>query len=274
MYRRTSCNCSGYRCAPEKRSSIAGLNIFSVRWIMWTGKLLLILKLSNAGHQRWKKYLMSWWSIRTKLFVPASQWMMAEKGSKKVELEGVNNKRQITAAVFAGSLMGDFLPVQLVYEGTTSWSKCYPSGVDFPADWLISATPNHWCNYPSIRHQDHCTYYTYSKKRKRWVYRIASFFDKFKGQTTDKPAKDFLRAKFCDWYVKKIFTQLDEREGSTGNSTINPVHLRLSVIKPIGAQWMIELYYYLKDHPQIIINGFKEVARYLRNFEIIRQWLC
>ena len=76
-------------------------------------------------------------------YVPASQWTMAEKGSKRVELEGVNDKRQITA-VFAGSLTGDFLPVQLVYEGTTS--KCYPSGVNFPADWLISATPNHWCN--------------------------------------------------------------------------------------------------------------------------------
>jgi len=81
--------------------------------------------------------------------------------------------------------------------------------------------------------------------------------------SVNKPAKDFLRAKFRDWYAKKIFTQLVEREGSTGNSTINPVDLRLSVIKPIGAQWMIELYYYFKDHPQIIINGFKEVRRYL-----------
>jgi len=101
-------------------------------------------------------------------------------------------------------------------------------------------------------------------------------FDEFKGQTTDnvlscldennilyvmvppnctdqlqpldvsvnKPAKDFLRAKFREWYAKKIFTQLDEREGSAAsNSTINPVDLRLSIIKPIGAQWMIELPY-------------------------------
>jgi len=69
--------------------------------------------------------------------------------------------------------------------------------------------------------------------------------------------KDFLKVKFCDWYVKKIFIQLDER----GGLLITPLLiLRLSVIKPIGAQWMIELYYYLKDHPQIIINGFKEVG--------------
>jgi len=71
--------------------------------------------------------------------------------------------------------------------------------------------------------------------------------------SVNKPAKDFLRTKFRDWYVKKIFTKLEEREGFAGNSTISPVDLRLSVIKPIGAQWMIELCYYLKDHP---INGF------------------
>jgi len=56
---------------------------------------------------------------------------------------------------------------------------------------------------------------------------------------------------------------LDKREGSAGNSTINPVDLRLSVIKPIEAQQMIELYHYLKDYLQIIIiiiiiNGFRK----------------
>jgi len=70
---------------------------------------------------------------------------MVEKGSKRVELEGGNDKKQITV-VFAGGLIEDFLPIQLVYEGTTF--KCHPSGVEFFADWLIhvSATFNHWCN--------------------------------------------------------------------------------------------------------------------------------
>ena len=30
-------------------------------------------------------------------YVPVSQWTMIEKGSKSVELEGVNDKRQMTA---------------------------------------------------------------------------------------------------------------------------------------------------------------------------------
>ena len=58
-------------------------------------------------------------------------------------MEGINDKRQITA-VFGGSIIGDVLPVQLVYEGTTP--RCYPSKVDFLADWLISSTSNHWRN--------------------------------------------------------------------------------------------------------------------------------
>ena len=48
-------------------------------------------------------------------YVPVSQWTMEQKGAKRVEVHGVDDKRQITA-VFGGSLTGDFLPVLLVYE--------------------------------------------------------------------------------------------------------------------------------------------------------------
>ena len=50
--------------------------------------------------------------------VPSSSWTMAKKGSKRVELTGIDNKRQITA-VFCGSLTGDLLPIQLIYQGKT-----------------------------------------------------------------------------------------------------------------------------------------------------------
>ena len=39
---------------------------------------------------------------------------MEKEGSKRVEIVGVDDKRQITA-VFAGSLAGDFLPPQLIF---------------------------------------------------------------------------------------------------------------------------------------------------------------
>ena len=40
------------------------------------------------------------------------------KGSKRVEISGLGDKRQITA-VLCGLLVGDFLPIQLVYKGKT-----------------------------------------------------------------------------------------------------------------------------------------------------------
>ncbi len=41
---------------------------------------------------------------------------LAEKGSKTVEIAGVDDKRQITA-VFAGIRNGNFLPPQIIYAG-------------------------------------------------------------------------------------------------------------------------------------------------------------
>ena len=39
-----------------------------------------------------------------------------KEGSKRIELVGIDDKRQLTA-VFAGTLVRDFLPIQLVYKG-------------------------------------------------------------------------------------------------------------------------------------------------------------
>ena len=55
--------------------------------------------------------------------VPASGWTMDIMGSKRVEISGGNDKRQITA-IFCGSLTGDFLPIQLIYQGKTN--RCHP----------------------------------------------------------------------------------------------------------------------------------------------------
>lgn len=41
-------------------------------------------------------------------YVPVSSWTMEKEGSKRVEIAGIDDKRQITA-VFAGTLIGDFL---------------------------------------------------------------------------------------------------------------------------------------------------------------------
>ena len=64
-------------------------------------------------------------------YVPVSSWTMEKEGSKRVEITGKDDKRQITA-VLAGTVNGNFLPVQLIYKGTTK--RCL-STFKFPDDW-------------------------------------------------------------------------------------------------------------------------------------------
>jgi len=75
------------------------------------------------------------WDQTTIKYIPLSEWTMAKKESKRVEVLGIDGKCQITA-MFAAPLSGNFLPIQLIYEGKTS--RCNPA-VDFPEGY-------HWCN--------------------------------------------------------------------------------------------------------------------------------
>ena len=74
--------------------------------------------------------------------MPVSSWMMAQEGSKRVKIAGIDNKRQITA-VFGGTMDGDILPPRLIYKGKTP--KSLPS-VELPSDWHVTFTQNHWSN--------------------------------------------------------------------------------------------------------------------------------
>ena len=67
---------------------------------------------------------------------------MADEGSKRVEIVGADYKRQITS-VFAITLLGDFLALQLMYQRTTT--KCLPN-VHFPHGFDVTCTENHCSN--------------------------------------------------------------------------------------------------------------------------------
>ena len=45
--------------------------------------------------------------------------------------------------LFLGTLSGEFLPPQVIYQGKTS--ACHPD-YDFPLAWNITHSPNHWAN--------------------------------------------------------------------------------------------------------------------------------
>lgn len=51
--------------------------------------------------------------------MPFNTWTMDKDGSKRVEVAGINDERHITA-VLCGSLVGNYLPVQVIYQGKTT----------------------------------------------------------------------------------------------------------------------------------------------------------
>ena len=231
-------------------------------------------------------------------YVPVSQWTMEQRGSKMVEVAGINDKRQITA-VYGGTMDGDFLPVQLVYQGKTE--KCLPK-VDFPSEWHITCTPNHWCNEKTVLDYVKVILVPYLQKKKDLglvpTHPALVLFDEFNGQTTNdvlellelhniyyviippnttdrlqpldlsinKAAKDFLRSRFNLWYAEKIQSQMTETESS--NTSIKPVDMKLSTMKPIGARWLMDMFDYFKGKPDIIKKGFHAAgitANYLKH---------
>ena len=59
--------------------------------------------------------------------------------------------------------------------------------------------------------------------------------------SVNKAEKDFLMKKFQIWYsheVEKLY-----KETAPGNFT--PVDLRTSILKPLGAEWLFNVYQYL-----------------------------
>ena len=80
--------------------------------------------------------------------VPGSTWTMEEKGRKRVEIIGMDDKRQITA-VICGTMTDHLLPFQLIYSGMTK--ACLPKVAEIPSDWHVTCTSNHWSNEEKMK---------------------------------------------------------------------------------------------------------------------------
>lgn len=70
--------------------------------------------------------------------------------------------------------------------------------------------------------------------------------------SVNKPAKEFLRRKFQQWYSEEVRRQI--QSGKTVK-----VNLAMSVVKPLGAQWLIAVGEYMQSNPSLITNGFKGI---------------
>ena len=72
-------------------------------------------------------------------YVPVSNWTFADKGSKRVEIAGLDDKRQLTV-LLSCTMKGKLLPTQVIYAGKTP--ACLPKA-DYPSDWFLTTSVTH-----------------------------------------------------------------------------------------------------------------------------------
>ena len=75
--------------------------------------------------------------------------------------------------------------------------------------------------------------------------------------SVQKAVKDRLKDKFNDWYSSQIIKQLDK---GTAVVDLEPVNLRMSAIKPLGAGWMVDVWKSIKADSKLVFNGFHKAG--------------
>lgn len=104
-----------------------------------------------------------------------------------MELIGKENKKQITV-VFAGSMIVDLLPLQVMYQGKSTC--CLPT-YKFPNNWSVIYTPNRWSNEETIEEYIKVVIIPYFENKWQKLKleadkRSLVLFDNFNGQCTNR----------------------------------------------------------------------------------------
>ena len=104
-------------------------------------------------------------------YVPISSWTMAKEGSKRVEICGIDDKRQITAVL-----------------GCSMTGECHPS-FQYISDWDITHSSNRWSKESTMKEYIVKILLPYVTKQREVLqlssdHRALVIYDKFKGQCT------------------------------------------------------------------------------------------
>ena len=193
--------------------------------------------------------------------VSPGKYIFDVKGVKTVQIKGIDDKRQITAT-FAISMSGEFLQIQVIYEGKTNR---YLPKYTFAASFDATFSENHWSNTERSLSSFNKIVFPYFKKVRKAKgcpdeQMSLIIMDTFKEQdnevaelcrknncaliivprnlankfqlldiTVNKPAKCFIKDKCNMWYTEQVAEQLNEAKAPPDAE----VSLNLSEIKPL-----------------------------------------
>ena len=222
-------------------------------------------------------------------YVSVGRSTMAARGSTSVPIKGLTDKRNITLT-FVISLSGEFLPLQIIYGGKTTAS--HPRGFKFPSGFSISQNPKHWSNeQETLKLIDEVIQPYIVKKRAELkvseTQKALVIWDVFKGQMTETvkqklsslnialvavpanmthffqpldltvngSAKKYMRKQFVTYYTAAVKQQMD----SGIQLEDIEVDFRLTVLKPLHAQWMVNMFNFFTTDKgkEVIAKGWK-----------------
>ena len=72
----------------------------------------------------------------------------------------------------------------------------------------------------------------------------------------NQKAKNFVSHKFNTWYADRVSEQL-RRSVAPGDVKLS---MKLSDLTPLHARWIIEMFHYLKQQNESIVNGFDKAG--------------
>lgn len=204
-------------------------------------------------------------------YVPTGNFTLAKRGSASVVMEAASDKRSITGT-FGITFTNKFLPIQLIYGGKTEQSL---PRFKFPDGFSLSANPTHYSNTTESIKIIEEIISPYLKEERATLklppdQKGLLIMDVFTGQMTSEVlnkikenhicvvnvpanmtkfyqpldltvnghAKRFLRNKFSTWYADQISKQLND----VVKIDEVDVKLRLTTLKPLHAQWVVDFY--------------------------------
>jgi hypothetical protein len=218
--------------------------------------------------------------------VPVSNWTLAAEGSKQVPIVGIEDKREITA-LLGSTAAGQLIPPQLLYPGKTN--QCHPK-YEFPDNWDIHHTPNHWSNEASMLHYISEVIVPYVEQTREHLQlgpgqKALALFDVFAAHrcasvrdalakanilqvfvpagctgelqpmdlSVNAEFKAAMKTQFTNFYADKVAACL--RDGGDASSVT--VDLRLSTLKPLHAMWIVSVFDVIKNRRDIVLNGWR-----------------
>ena len=76
--------------------------------------------------------------------------------------------------------------------------------------------------------------------------------------SVNKPVKSKMKSCYIQWYSERVAEQLNA--GTTMDSV--SVSLQMSLVKPLSGNWFINTFDYVSSHPEIIINGCRNLGHF------------